>query len=77
MGCNVERVVLLLVFNERWLFLFRREKKMEKAPRHRRGNEEYGPISESCARLNILHLRRCPGEHLGSVTSVDFRFFRK
>ena len=57
--------------------LFGEKKEMEKAPQRRRGNGEYDPISESCACLNILHLRRRPGKYLGSVTIADFRFFQK
>ena len=50
MGWNVECVVFLFVFNDRWLFLFRKAK-MEKVPHRRRECEEYDPVSEICARV--------------------------
>ena len=57
--------------------LFGEKKEMEKAPQRRRGNGEYDPISESCACLNILHLRRRPGKYLCSTAIADFRFFHQ
>ena len=58
MGWNVECVVILFVFNERWLFFLCRKAKMRKVPHRRRECEECGPRSEICARVYIvLHLR--------------------
>ena len=58
MGWDVECVVFFFfVFNEHWLYLFRKAK-MDKAPHHRRECEEYAPRSEICARVYmVLQLR--------------------
>ena len=68
------RRIFFFVFNERWLYLFRKAK-MDKAPHHRREREEYDPVSEICARVYIvLHLRNGSrgGPFRSCKTNVDF-----
>ena len=69
MGWNVECVVLLLVFTERWLYLGRGEK-MEKVPHHRRECEEHDPGSETCACLNGLQLRNGPQMNISGLEKM-------